>query len=68
MGDSYVVVDIIGKFWTGAGWSAEYPDAELYESFRAADAAARKAKGSARSVVRNYGTDREDCLRTHSAI
>src|SRR5579883_1314738 len=43
MMDTYVVVDHDNRFWTGSDWSREYPDAEVFDSFTAADLSARKA-------------------------
>ena len=47
-------------FWTGSGWSAEYPDASLYfktEAIRIARKLKREQKLIGCDVVRNYGQD-----------
>mgnify|MGYP001569004518 CR=1 FL=1 len=30
----YLIKNEVGHFWTGYGWSAEYPDAALYDHKR----------------------------------
>lgn len=39
------------EFWTGYGWSAEYPDAEKYRTLQAADKAGVKATAKSNRPV-----------------
>lgn len=57
----YVVMTRDGYFWAiGGGWSLEYPDAEKFDSLKAAKNAGRNAHGPVRDIIRGYGTDKED--------
>ena len=39
----FLITNEIGQFWTGSGWSDEYPDAELFSSKAEASRASIKA-------------------------
>ncbi len=58
----HVITDIDGLFWTGNGWSEEYPEAELFSRF---SNAAREARSIVAGfnittlVVNQYGMDSE---------
>ncbi len=59
---SKTVIKIDGYFWTGHGFSAEYPDADLFQNWpssqviiRATENAVYHRLGNVLSVYRNYG-------------
>ena len=56
----FCIVDNDGRFWGGADWVAEYPDAQTYVTLKAAKAATERARltGTCR-VWDNYGFDSE---------
>lgn len=58
MENTYIIKDNDGRFWTGMGWSNEYPDADLYDSRSEAIAAAKRRTKSCK-VVRDYGMTTE---------
>lgn len=57
-----IIHDDTGFFWTGSGWSAEYPDAKLYKSMAQAKAAAnlRTTPTSNVRIMKNYGYENEE--------
>ena len=61
-----VVVKVAGtdvKFWTGTGWTDEYPDAVKYGTIHKAIAAWAKAPGAG-AVVADYGLNTQETERT----
>ena len=56
----FCIVDAEGRFWSGADWVAEYPDAQTYLTLKAAKGAAERARLTrACAVVDNYGFENE---------
>lgn len=58
--NKFVIVNVEGSFWSGSSWVAEYPDAETYETEKAARAAGTVARRSCScEIIANYGLDTE---------
>ena len=59
-----VVMDKDGRFWTGLGWSDEYPNADLFIDFDSflLDGSLRDFGVEEVAVVGDYGLDSERTL------
>ncbi len=51
-----IIMDQNGEFWTGTGWTKEYPDARVYRDWTSVNYGYRKAKGERDcDVISHYG-------------
>jgi hypothetical protein len=56
----FCIVDGEGRFWGGAHWVSEYPDAQTYITLKAAKTATERARLTRScAVVDNYGFENE---------
>lgn len=55
---TYVVINSRDQFWNGTGWSAEYPEAVIFECAAFAKKAMPKS-GVEFTVIRDYGLESE---------
>ena len=64
--DTYIILRDDGRFWNGAKWVSEYPDAQIYESYTKAEKAFTKLESDFRfdstddlMLIQDYGMDYE---------
>lgn len=64
--EQYVILGSDGKFWSGSKWVAEYPDAQIYNSYTKAEKTFTKLESDFRfdstddlMLIQDYGMDYE---------